>query len=72
MDTISEIIFAICRGLLWRDAPVQYGARKTIYNRFVHWIGREPHWPSAVSVLRPSAALPKVLHAYDEHLLTSI
>ena len=34
---ISGIIFVIRNGLRWRDAPVDYGAHKTIYNRFVRW-----------------------------------
>ena len=32
---ISGIIFVIRNGLRWRDAPVDYGPHKTIYNRFV-------------------------------------
>ena len=34
---ISGIIFVIRNGLRWRDAPRDYGPRKTIYNRFVRW-----------------------------------
>ena len=34
---ISWIIFVIRNGLRWRDAPVDYGPHKTIYNRFVRW-----------------------------------
>ena len=34
---ISGIIFVIRNGLRWRDAPRDYGAPKTIYNRFVRW-----------------------------------
>lgn len=34
---ISGIIFVIRNGLRWRDAPVDYGPHKTIYNRFVRW-----------------------------------
>ena len=34
---ISGIIFVIGYGLRWRDAPRDYGPRKTIYNRFVRW-----------------------------------
>ena len=34
---ISGIIFVIRNGLRWRDAPADYGAHKTIYNRFVRW-----------------------------------
>lgn len=34
---LSGIIFVIRNGLRWRNAPKDYGARKTIYNRFVRW-----------------------------------
>jgi putative transposase len=34
---ISGIIFVIRNGLRWRDAPREYGAHKTIYNRFIRW-----------------------------------
>ncbi len=34
---ISGIIFVIRNGLRWRDAPKEYGPRKTIYNRFIRW-----------------------------------
>ncbi len=31
------IVFVIRNGLRWRDAPKEYGPRKTIYNRFIRW-----------------------------------
>jgi putative transposase len=31
---VSSIIFVIRNGLRWRDAPMDYGPHKTIYNRF--------------------------------------
>ena len=34
---VSGIIFVIRNGLRWRDAPVEYGPHKTIYNRFIRW-----------------------------------
>ncbi len=34
---LSGIIFIIRNGLRWRDAPVEYGPHKTLYNRFVRW-----------------------------------
>jgi len=34
---ISGIVFVIRNGLRWRDAPRDYGPRKTIYNRFIRW-----------------------------------
>jgi putative transposase len=34
---ISGIIHVLKRGLQWRDAPVEYGPHKTLYNRFRRW-----------------------------------
>ena len=34
---VSAIVFVIRNGLRWRDAPGEYGPRKTIYNRFIRW-----------------------------------
>ena len=34
---LSGIIHVLKRGLQWRDAPVEYGPHKTLYNRFIRW-----------------------------------
>lgn len=34
---LSGIIFVLCNGLRWRDAPKEYGPHKTLYNRFIRW-----------------------------------
>ncbi len=34
---VSGIIHVIRNDLRWRDAPADYGLRKTLYNRFVRW-----------------------------------
>ena len=34
---VSGIIYVIKHGLMWRDAPKEYGPHKTIYNRFIRW-----------------------------------
>ncbi len=34
---VSGIIFVIKNGLRWRDAPLDYGPHKTLYNRFIRW-----------------------------------
>ena len=34
---ISGIVRVLKSGCRWVDAPVTYGPRKTLYNRFVHW-----------------------------------
>jgi transposase len=36
---LSGIIFVIQGGLRWRDAPSGYSPHKTLYSRFVRWIG---------------------------------
>ncbi|MBC6403384.1 MAG: transposase, partial [Hyphomonadaceae bacterium] len=37
---ISGIIHVIRNGLPWRDAPLEYGPYKTLYNRFKRWSKR--------------------------------
>jgi len=34
---LSGIIFINRNGLRWRDAPKEYGLRKTLYNRWKRW-----------------------------------
>lgn len=34
---ISGIIYVIRNGLMWKDAPAEYGPHKTLYNRFIRW-----------------------------------
>ena len=34
---LSGIIFMNRNGLLWRDAPREYGPHKTLYNRWKRW-----------------------------------
>ena len=34
---LSGIIFINRNGLRWRDAPAEYGAAKTLYNRWKRW-----------------------------------
>ena len=34
---LSGIIFIIRNGLRWRDAPLDYGPHKTLYNRWFRW-----------------------------------
>jgi transposase len=37
---ISGIIHVLKSGGRWADAPSSYGARKTLYNRFVRWAAK--------------------------------
>ena len=34
---VSAIICVIEHGLMWRDAPRDYGPHKTVYSRFIRW-----------------------------------
>jgi transposase len=34
---ISGIVHVLKSGCRWKDAPVDYGPYKTLYNRFVRW-----------------------------------
>lgn len=36
---LSGIIHIHRNGLMWTDAPSDYGAHKTLYNRWVRWSG---------------------------------
>ena len=37
---ISGIIYVLKSGGRWADAPLSYGPRKTLYNRFVRWAAK--------------------------------
>jgi putative transposase len=36
-QVLSGIVFVICNGLCWREAPGAYGPPKTLYNIWVRW-----------------------------------
>lgn len=37
LRVVSGILYVIKNGLMWKDAPRDYGPHKTLYNRFVRW-----------------------------------
>ncbi len=37
---ISGIIQVLLSGCRWKDSPMEYGPRKTLYNRFARWAVR--------------------------------
>jgi transposase len=37
---ISGIVHVLRSGCRWKDAPPDYGPRKTLYNRFVRWAAK--------------------------------
>ena len=34
---LSGIIYVLKNGLMWKDAPKEYGSHKTLYNRYYRW-----------------------------------
>jgi transposase len=34
---VSGIVYVIRNGLQWKEAPKEYGPRKSLYNRFMRW-----------------------------------
>ena len=47
---ISGIVHVLMSGGRWADAPVCYGPRKTLYNRWVRW-ARKGVWQRAFTAL---------------------
>ncbi|MGI4744585.1 MAG: transposase [Janthinobacterium lividum] len=68
---ISGIIFVICNGLRWRDAPKECGPHKTIYNRFIRCL--EPRRGSRLSVFnRIFSALAAKAGKPDQLMIAAI
>jgi putative transposase len=67
LRVVSGIIFVIRNGLRWRDAPLDYGPHKTLYNRFIRWsrLGVFDHIFSALSA---QAGKPDILMIDATHL----
>ena len=53
---VSGIIYVIKHGLMWRDAPKDYGPHKTIYNRFIRWSRLWGYSTASLPNWRPRAA----------------
>ena len=54
---ISGIVHVLKSGCRWKDAPVDYGSHKTLYNRFVRW--REKGvWQAAFDALAAAGGPP--------------
>ena len=65
---ISGIIFVIKNGLRWRDAPLDYGPHKTIYNRFIRW-SRLGVFNKIFAALVSTAGKPQRLMIDATHLI---
>ena len=67
LRVISGIIHVIKRGLQWRDAPVEYGPPKTLYNRFVRW-SRMGVFDKIFAGLAAAEGVPEQLQIDATHL----
>src|ERR1700684_1377091 len=54
---ISGIVHVLKSGCRWIDAPVVYGPRKTLYNRFVRWAAKGV-WSDVFHALAAAGAPP--------------
>ncbi len=54
---ISGIVHVLKSGGRWVDAPVVYGSRKTLYNRFVRWAAKGV-WVNLFRVLASAGGPP--------------
>lgn len=54
---ISGIVQVLVSGCRWSDAPLEYGPRKTLYNRFVRWALRGI-WEQVFAVLAKTGGQP--------------
>ena len=57
---ISGIVHVLQSGCRWRDAPLCYGPRKTLYNRFVRWAAKGV-WEGVLRTLAASGGPPEAL-----------
>ena len=54
---ISGIVHVLKSGCRWKDAPVDYGPPKTLYNRFVRWRAKCV-WEAAFAALSAAGGPP--------------
>ena len=57
---LSGIIFINRNGLRWRDAPIEYGPAKTLYNRWKRWSDKGI-FAKMMHGLAAEAAVPKTV-----------
>ena len=63
---ISGIVHVLISGGRWVDAPVVYGPRKTLYNRWVRW-ARQGVWRHAFQELAAAGGPPAELMLDSTH-----
>jgi transposase len=64
---ISGIIHVLKSGCRWKDAPVCYGPRKTLYNRFVRWAAKGV-WEDVFTRLAEAGGPPAALMIDASHV----
>lgn len=64
---ISGIVHVLRSGCRWKDAPVAYGPRKTLYNRFVRW-ARKGVWERIFLALSEAGGPPTALMIDATHV----
>lgn len=64
---ISGIVHVLQSGCRWRDAPAEYGPRKTLYNRFVRWAAKGV-WERIFIALAQSGGPPAALMLDATHV----
>ena len=64
---ISGIVHVLQSGCRWKDAPAEYGPRKTLYNRFVRWAAKGV-WERAFIALAESGGPPAALMLDATHV----
>ena len=67
LRVVSGIVYVIKNGLMWKDAPKEYGPYKTLYNRFVRW-SRLGVFNKIFSELAAKAGRPERLMIDATHL----
>lgn len=66
-SVLSRIVLVFKNGLRWRDAQVEYGPPKTLYNRFIHW-SRMGVFNRVLEGLAASAGEPDAVMIDPTHL----
>jgi transposase len=64
---ISGIVHVLQSGCRWKDAPAEYGPRKTLYNRFVRWAAKGV-WEKVFVALAESGGPPAALMIDATHV----
>lgn len=64
---ISGILHVLKVGCRWRDVPVEYGAARTVYNRYQRWVRRRI-WQRIFATMAASGTVPQALSIDSTHI----